>query len=143
MVFMATCLLHGGIIFVLIHFKAHDKSLKTADGPLTIFLVRPQPAMAIALPKPSMIERRSLEAQEHLLDSATPVPDISVPPVDGQTSEDPANIDWTGEAQRSAAAIASRVDHLLSLRGLAEINVLMPACDAQGLTTGNARTFPV
>jgi hypothetical protein len=60
-VFIATCLLHGGIIFVLIQVKAQDKSLRAADQPLTIFLVKPQPAIAIALPKQSMIERLSLK----------------------------------------------------------------------------------
>jgi hypothetical protein len=102
MVFVVSCLLHGGIIFVLIHVKAQDKSLKMADQPLTIFLVTPQPAVPIPLPKQSMIERRSLKGQEHLLDSQTPLPDISVQALDNQTSEDPANIDWTKEAQRSA-----------------------------------------
>jgi hypothetical protein len=95
-------------MFVWIHVKTEHKSLKTADQPLTIFLVKPQRAIVIALPKQSMIERRSGERQEHLLDSETPVPDILVPPVDSETSENPANVDWAGEAQRSAEAIGSR-----------------------------------
>ena len=106
--FMVTCLLHGGITFVLIHVKTEDKSRKTADQPLTIFLVKPQRDVAIALQKQSMIEQPSHNGQEHLLDFDTALPDISVPPMDSETSEDPANIDWTGEAQRSAEAIASR-----------------------------------
>jgi hypothetical protein len=108
MVFIVTCLLHGGIILVLIHVKAQEKSLKTADQPLIVLVVKPQPAIAIALPKQSIIERRSLKVEEHFQNSETALPGISVPPVDDQTSEDPATIDWTGEAQRSAAAIASR-----------------------------------
>ena len=107
-VFIVTCVLHGAIIFVLIHVKTEDKSRKATDEPLTIFLVKPQPAVAIALPKQYMIERRSRKRQERGLDSETPLPDISVPLADSQTAEEPANIDWTGEAQRSADDIASR-----------------------------------
>ena len=108
MVFIVTCLLHGAIIFVLIHIKTEDKSRKTTDPPLTIFLVQPQSANAITLLKQYTIDRRSRKRQEYLLDWATPLPDSSVPPVDSQASGDPANIDWTREEQRSAEAIASR-----------------------------------
>ncbi len=106
-VLVVTCLLHGAIIFVLIHVETVDKSRKTTDQPLTIFLVNPQPAIAIALPKQYMIERQSSKKQEYLPDSEMPLPDISVPPTISQASKDSANIDWTGEAQRSAEDIAS------------------------------------
>jgi hypothetical protein len=106
-VFIVTCLLHGGILFILIHAKPNYRSLKAADQSITIFLVKPQPAITIALPKQSVLEALvATTAQEHLLDSGPPLPDVSVPPVDNQTSEDPANIDWAAEAQRTAASVA-------------------------------------
>ena len=98
-VFIVTCLFHGGVVFFLVHGKPAYKSLKTADQFLPIFLVKPQPSIAIALPKQFIIERRSRKRQEQLLDSEAPLPDVSVPPVDNQTAEYPANIDWTEEAQ--------------------------------------------
>lgn len=106
-VFIVTCLFHGGIVFFLVHAKPAYESLKTADQFLTIVLVKSQPAIAIALSKQFIIERQSREKQEHLLESETQLPDVSVPPVGNQTSGDPANIDWTGKAQRAAGAISS------------------------------------
>jgi hypothetical protein len=107
-VFIVTCLFHGGIVFFLVHAKPPYRSLKTADQFLTIFLVKPQPAIVIALPKQSIIERGSRKSQEQFLESETLtlLPDATVPPVEAQASGDPANIDWTGEAQRAAEAIA-------------------------------------
>jgi hypothetical protein len=110
MVFIVSCLLHGGFIFVLIHVKAQNKSPKRADQPLTIFLVKPQPAIAIdiALPSQFMIGGGSSKGQKNIADSQTRLPEISIPVMDSQASEDAPTIDWTGESQRSAEAIASR-----------------------------------
>ena len=107
-VLIVTCLLHGAIIFLLIHVRTENKSRIATEQPLTLFLLRPQTAIAIARPKQYRIERRSRKGQRYRPDSETPLPGISAPPVDSRTSEDSRNIDWAGEAQRSAEEIASR-----------------------------------
>ena len=107
-VIIVTCLLHGGIVIFLVHPKPAYKALKPVDQFLTIFLVKPQPAMAIALPKQSIvIEHQSRKKRKLFLQSETLLPDASAPPVENQTSGDPANIDWIGEARRAAEAISS------------------------------------
>jgi len=106
---IVTCFFHGGIVFFLVHAKPAYRPEKMADQSLTIFLVKSQPAIALALPKQSLIERRSLERQDHLLESEPPVPDVPVSPAETQLSGDAANIDWTAEAQRAADAISSRI----------------------------------
>lgn len=106
-VFIVTCLLHGWILFILIHAKPAYRSSKTADQSITIFLVKSPPAITLDLPRKSMMESRSRKRQEHLLDGGPSPPDFSVPPVDNPASENPANIDWAAEAQRSAESVAS------------------------------------
>jgi hypothetical protein len=103
--FIVTCLFHGGIVFLLVQAKPAYRSEKTGDQDLTIFLVKSQPATAISLIQQLLIERRSLQNREHLLESETPLPDVRVPPAEAQVAGDASTIDWTAEAQCAADAI--------------------------------------
>jgi hypothetical protein len=106
-VLVVVCLLHGGLIIVLLRAKPTYKPPRASE--LTIYLVNPVSRDTPLQPlKRRVTPHRSSEIGRVLRPESLRPSAETAPSLEEQTPATPPAIDWLAEAQRSAAEIVGR-----------------------------------